>query len=152
MKTDNLQPHFWMLEDIQLRCRLAAEALAQALKIGDEIIDLLESAEEKAFFTVVQHDADTFQRVSLSYALHLRETNIAQQLRRNLELKKPLNPRLVAELGALLDEDVVNQHGKGRVLEMKRLYTEDPANFVVSYLLPSDASPMEGGTFTLTTR
>jgi hypothetical protein len=152
MKTDNLQPHFWMLEDIQLRCRLAAETMAQALKIGDEIIDLLDSAEEKAFFTVVQRDADSFRRVSLSYALHLRETNIAQQLRRNLELKKPPNPRLVAELGTLLDEDVANQHGKGRVLEMRRLFAEDPAAFVSGYLLPCDVSPMEGGTFTLTTR
>jgi len=91
MKTDNLQPHFWMLEDIQLRCRLAAEALAQALKIGDEIIDLLESAEEKAFFTVVQHDAAPFSG-SVSAMRFIYGRPHRAQLRRNLELKKPSTP------------------------------------------------------------
>jgi hypothetical protein len=152
MAVDNAAPSFWMLEDIQLRCQIAADTLRQALVIGTEIVDLLTSPEEKAYFELVQHDADIYRRVSLSYALHLRETNIAVQLRQNIALGKPLNERLVAEMRRLLDTDVANQDGKGRILEMRRLYAEDPAAFVSNYLLPSDGAPQEDGTFTLTTR
>jgi hypothetical protein len=152
MRTDNAQSGFWELEDIQLRCQSAAEATEQALNIGNEIIAQLTSATEKAFFAGIQHDADYFRRVCVSYAVHIRETNIAQQLRRNLALNKPLNQRLVAEMAKLLAEDVANQDGKGRVLEMKRLFAEDSAAFVNSYLLPTDKTPLEEGEFTLTTR
>ena len=152
MAVDNAAPTFWMLEDIQLRCQIAADTLAQALDIGKEIPSLLTTSEEKAYFEIVQRDTDTYRRVSLSYALHLRETNIAQQLRHDIALGKPLNEKLVAEMKRLLDTDVTNQDGKGRVLEMRRLFVEDPAAFVSNYLLPSDGAPQEEGTFTLTTR
>jgi hypothetical protein len=152
MRTDNEQSGFWELEDIQLRCQCAADAMRRALDVGAEMISQLSSAKDKAFFAEIQHDADYFRRVCVSYAVHIRETNIAQQLRRDLALNKPLNQRLVAEMGKVLDEDVANQDGKGRVLEMKRLFAEDPAAFVGSYLLPSDKTPLEEGAFTLTTR
>ncbi len=152
MQTDNSQSHFWMLEDVQLRCQIAADTNQQAIKIGTEIINKVSSPAEKTFFSDIQRDADYFRRVSLSYALHLRETNIAQQLRRDLALGKPLNQRLVAEMNWVLDADVVNQNGKGRVLEMKRLFAEDPAAFVANYLIPTDVTSAEEGTFTLTTR
>ena len=152
MAVDNGLPSFWMLEDIQLRCRIAAGILEEALSIGKEIPGLLTSPEEKAYFETVQRDTDFYRRIAVSYALHLRETNIAQQLRQNIAQGKPLNTRLVAEMSRLLDEDVVNQNSEGRVLEMRRLYAEDPGAFVSNYLLPSDGAPMEDGLFTLTTR
>jgi hypothetical protein len=152
MRTDNVQSNFWELEDIQLRCQMAADTLLQALKTGDEIINLLSSPEEKAFFRDIQQDADYYRRVGLSYALHIRETNIAQQLRRDLALRKPLTERLVTEMGKVLDADIANQDGKGRVLEMKRLFAQDPAAFVADYLLPTDRAPNEEGGFSLTTR
>lgn len=152
MQTDNSQSHFWMLEDVQLRCQIAADTTQQAISIGTEIIDKVSSPAEKMFFSDIQRDADYFRRVSLSYALHLRETNIAQQLRQDRALGKPLNERLVAEMSRVLDADVANQNGKGRVLEMKRLFAEDPAAFIANYLIPTNVSSAEEGTFTLTTR
>ena len=152
MQTDNSQSPFWMLEDVQLRCQIAADTTQRALNIGSEIISKISSPDEKTFFMNIQRDADYFRRVSLSYALHIRETNIAQQLRRNLTLGKPLNDRLIAEMGRVLDADVANQDGKGRVLEMKRLFSEDPAAFVANYLIPTNVNRGEEGPFTLTTR
>jgi len=152
MQTDNAQSCFWLLEDVQLRCQIAADTIQQALAVGKEIIAMVDSVEEKEFFGGIQKDADYFRRVSLSYALHIRETNIAQQLRQDLKLGKPLKPSLVEEMKKVLDADVANQDGKGRVVEMKRLYLEDPGQFVSDYLLPTDQTRMEEGGFTLTTR
>jgi len=50
----------------------------QALTVGNQILSLV-SDPPKELFTQIQHDADYFRRVCLSYALHIRETNIAQQ-------------------------------------------------------------------------
>ena len=152
MQTDNSQPHFWLLEDVELRCRIAAEVTQQALKIGKQVIDLVSSDDEKTFFSNIQRDADYFRRVSVSYAAHIRETNIAQQLRQDIAWNRPLNERLVAEMGKVLDEDVANQDGKGRVVEMKRLFAEDAAEFVANYLLPTNLTRAEMGVFTMTTR
>jgi hypothetical protein len=152
MQTDDSQSNFWMLEDVQLRCQIAADTMQKALDVGKEIIELVSSVEGKNFFQSIQLDADYFRRVSLSYSLHIRETNIAYQLRRDLSLDKPLNDGLVKEMQQVLDKDVANQDGKGRVVEMRRLFSEDPAAFVANYLLPTDKSPAEEGAFTLTTR
>jgi hypothetical protein len=77
-----------------------------------------------------------------------------------------MTPALVKELEELLDADVANQKGEGRVVEMRRLYRDSPAAFVQRYLIPVDFTPdqlqpifdeklyvpAEKGPFTLTTR
>jgi hypothetical protein len=107
--------------------------------------------------------------VSRSYTLHLRETNVAEMLRQDLSAGRPMSATLVKELGQLLDSDVANQEGHGRVVEMRRLYNENAEAFVRRFLIPVDiksggqepfsrdlpseqfAEP-EKGFFTLTTR
>lgn len=152
MKTDSAQPHFWMLEDVQLRCQLAADILGKAIDLGARIIAELPDSRDKAQFQQIQTDADIFRRVSRSYALHLRETNIAQMLRQDLAAGRAMTPALVDELHRLLDSDVENQQGSGRVVEMRRLYVQSPEDFVRRYLIPTDSNPNERGNFTLTTR
>jgi hypothetical protein len=152
MKTDAAQPHFWMLEDVELRCKLAADTLDKARDLGARIIAELPDARDKAQFQQIQGDLDVFRRVSRSYALHLRETNIAQMLRQDLAASRPMTPALVEELHGLLDADVANQHGSGRVVEMRRLYAESPEDFIRRYLIPTDSTQGERGMFTLTTR
>jgi hypothetical protein len=58
----------------------------------------------------------------------------------------------VEELRRLLDADVDNQKGQGRVVEMRRLYNESPEEFVRRYLVPATGMPNERGNFSLTTR
>jgi hypothetical protein len=152
MKTDNVQPHFWMLEDVELRCKLTADTLDQAHNLGARILGELANAHDKAQFQQIQDDVDTFRRVSRSYALHLRETNIAQMLRQDLAAGRPMTPALVEELHQLLDSDVDNQKGRGRVVEMRRLFIQNQEEFVRRYLIPTDLTRNDKGFFTLTTR
>jgi hypothetical protein len=55
-------------------------------------------------------------------------------------------------LGSLLDADVANQLGLGRVVEMRRLYQKSPQEFIRRYLIPGQGAPADRGDFTLTTR
>jgi hypothetical protein len=152
MKTDAAQPHFWMLEDVELRCQLAADLLDKATAQYLRMQPDLKSTADRDQFQHIQQGVDAFRRVSRSYALHLRETNVAQMLRQDLGANRPMNAALAKELGQLLDADVQNQDGKGRVVEMRRLYLASPVEFVRRYLLPGEGSPAEQGPFTLTTR
>jgi hypothetical protein len=152
MKTDSAQPHFWMLEDVQLRCSLSADILQKAAGVYARLSDELPNAADRAQFRRIHDDADTFRRISRSYALHLRETNIAQMLRQDLDAKRPMTAALVKELRQLLDSDVDNQNGAGRVVEMRRLFLVNPGEFLRRYLIPTDEVSYEKGYFTLTTR
>jgi hypothetical protein len=152
MKTDELQPHFWMLEDVELRCKLVADVLEKATAIAQRIAGGLLNAQDRTQFELIQHDVDTFRRVSRSYALHLRESNVAKMLRQDLIAGRPMTVALVKELGRLLEADVRNQNNTGRVVEMRRLYNESPDLFVRRYLIPGQGAPAERGLFTLTTR
>ena len=155
MRTENnTQPHFWMLEDVELRCKLAAGLLDKADELAGRLLTKLADAADRSLFQQIRKDADVFRRVSRSYALHLRETNIAQMLRQDLTAGRPMTPALVEELRLLLDSDVVNQNSHGRVLEMRRLYLENSKEFIQRYLIPVEglSVPPEKGFFTLTTR
>jgi hypothetical protein len=152
MKTDDAQPHFWMLEDVELRCRLAAEILDRAGVLAARLFNALPDPADRAQFRRIQFDVDVFRRVSRSYALHIRETNVAQMLRQDLAAGRPMTVALTKELGELIDSDSANQNGQGRVVEMRRLYAESPEGFVRRYLIPVDGTPEEKGPFTLTTR
>jgi hypothetical protein len=136
---DKTQPRFWMLEDMGLRCALAANTFEKASVLGERLARELMSSEDKAQFAQIQGDIDIVLRASRSYALHIRETNVSQMLRQDLSAGRPMTAPLVQELGDLLDADVANQHQKGRVVEMRRLYREDPKNFVLSFLIPNTA-------------
>ena len=152
MQTKNGQPHFWMLEDVQRRCKTAADILDQASVLSRQLLAKLSDHEDKAQFKLIQDGADIFRRVSRSYQLHLRETNVAQMLRQDLGAGRPLNHRLVSELSHLLDADAANQNMSGRVMKMRQLYATDPERFLRSVLIPTDTTNFEKGPFSLTTR
>ena len=52
----------------------------------------------------------------------------------------------------LLDADVENQRGKGRVVDMRDAFAADPEEFVREKLDPTDKTPHERGVFSITTR
>jgi hypothetical protein len=168
MKTEDTQPHFWLLEDVELRCKLAADILGQASALSGRLLGELTGAADRVYFERVESDVEVFRRVARSYSLHLRETNVAQMLRQDMDAQRPMNPGLLKELAGLLDADVNNQGGQGRVLGMRDLYKKDPRAFLQRYLVPvyaatrqqplsRDLPPLdvprpEKGSFTLTTR
>lgn len=150
MKTDDLQPHPWMLEDISLRCGLAAEEFKIALDMKKEILALCPTEAvpmlQESFSSV-----EYFMRVCVSYALHLRQTNVAMLLREDIEKGRGLSDFLVAEMEELLRRDIENQNG-GRVEKIYGEFQSDRVKWLEKYLNTDDYNEMEKGYFSLTTR
>ena len=151
MKTDDRQPHPWMLEDIQLRCGLAAEALEAAIREGKALLPRL-SEDRRPQAEEAVADLDRFRRICVSYELHLRETNVAALLRENQFRGMPLPQDLLREMDSLLERDEENQEGRGRVVRVRRAWRENPEEWLQMYLLPSEENRREKGYFSLTTR
>jgi len=152
MMIDDRQPHPFLLEDVQLRCEQAAEYLARALERCKALVVAITSEGDRELIQQIARDADRLRRVATSYALHLRETNVAMLLRQDAEEGRTLTPRLVDEMRRLLKLDVENQRGQGRVVEMKRRFEEDPADFLRHTLVPTEETVLERGHHTFTTR
>ena len=151
MVTDDEAPHPSMMEDVQLRCELAGAKLAEAAQLARELLPHLtgQLAEEmkKTILSV-----DYFSRVSISYALHLRETSVAAMLRQLREKGEPLRSDLLTELGSLLARDVKNQDGTGIVCTVKQAFDSDPDSWLDTYLLPTTEALDEKGRFSVTSR
>jgi hypothetical protein len=154
MLTEDKQPHPFLIEDVQLRLELAAEKLKEAQHVADELTSIAagRAPEHQERVEKLRQDIDTLRRVTRSYALHLRETNVATLLRVDLENRRPLTAALVEEMRGLLAADCENQKNSGRVVEMRRAFEADPAKWVQKELLPIQNQPREKGVFTLTTR
>lgn len=151
MKTDDNQPHPWMLEDIQLRCELAAGSLAKAIETGKTILDQLNEKQRIQMEESIS-SLDGFRRVCICYTLHLRETNVAMLLREDKAKGRPLSGHLKEEMDQLLLSDAQNQNHQGRVMDILKFWQEDPEKWLDTYLLPSTDNGMEKGYFSLTTR
>jgi hypothetical protein len=107
MKVDNNQPHPWMLEDVELRCRMAAERWAEALNVGRTLAAKVPELIRKDF-TQGLDDLARLRRRAVAYACHLRETNLATVMRRHLDLNPHIVEKMGCELLALLNEDREN--------------------------------------------
>ncbi|MCX6895011.1 MAG: hypothetical protein NTZ16_05820 [Verrucomicrobia bacterium] len=111
MRKDNAQPDPWMLEDVQLRCQLAADRWEGALALGQKCLkDIPPSL--AADFAKTLADLGGIRRHALAYVFHLRETNLATILRKAAELKLPRPQKSVDELLALLQADLENHRAE----------------------------------------
>jgi len=100
-------PDPWMLEDVQLRCELAARSMEQALGIGNKIRDNIpQSLQGK--FDLNQDDLAAFRRRALAYAYHLRETNLTVLLRKAREQGQPASDKMVTGLLIVMKNDLMN--------------------------------------------
>ncbi|EIP97949.1 hypothetical protein OpiT1DRAFT_02399 [Opitutaceae bacterium TAV1] len=144
MKTDNLQPDPWMLEDVQLQCQLSAERLADALAMGRDMLtkNRLPADLEQGFRKTVEA-WDEFRRRALSYGYHIRETNLTTVMRRQREAGHAIPARVIDELVATLKADQENQRSHEPCGRALRLLDEDMDAFLSSYfLLPDDEAPL----------
>lgn len=151
MVTDDNEPHPSMMEDIQLRCELAGSKLAQAAGMAKDILPHLADVLAQQMVQTIQC-VSYFSRVCFSYALHLRETNVANMLRTLRENGKPLRSDLLAELRSLLVRDVENQDGRGFVCDVLKSFDESPEKWLDTYLLPTAEALDEKGRFSVTSR
>lgn len=111
MKTDNSQPDPWMLEDVQLRCELAAERWADALNHA-KAFQASVPAPLSPVFARNLSDLAGLRRRAVTYSLHLRETNLATILRKAAEMKLPQRQKAVDELLAALKADLENHRAE----------------------------------------
>lgn len=100
-------PDPWMLEDVQLRCELAARSMEQALEVGKLITGNIPKG-ISGVFDLNLAELAAFRRHALAYAYHLRETNLTTLLRKARLQGQPAPDKLVAELLVLLKTDLAN--------------------------------------------
>lgn len=111
MKTDDAQPDPWMLEDVQLRCHLAAERWETARARGERLKKAVPAALLPDFEKNLANLAG-LRRRAIAYALHLRETNLATVLRKAAELNLPSPQKSLDELLAALTADRENHRAE----------------------------------------
>jgi hypothetical protein len=156
MKTDSADPDPWMMEDVQLRCELAAErwaaALTHAKTFGKSVPESLSRDFGKA-----QSDLAGLRRRAVTYALHLRETNLALVLRKAKEMKQPLPEKSLAELREALTADLENYRvetsGKDwpEMQQAIDLLGKNPDEFLQKYFAPGP-DQMSKGIWSITSR
>lgn len=100
-------PDPWMLEDVQLRCELAAKSMELALETGNKAVNSVPQNLKKTFQLNLDELA-AFRRRALAYAYHLRETNIAMLLRKAREQGQPAPEKMMTELHVIMKNDLRN--------------------------------------------
>jgi hypothetical protein len=151
MKTDNIQPDVWMLEDVQLRCELAAERIEEAVRLGTRIVKQLPAALAEAVELTLA-DLSAWKQRTLSYAYHIRETSLTQILRQELKSGKTAPERIVRELKDVLTADMKNQGAEEPCLSAIRCLETDANEFTRQYFCESGTDTVSKGNFTLTSR
>jgi hypothetical protein len=163
MKTDDSQPDPWMLEDVQLRCQLAADRWEAALARGGQFADSVPAPLADVFKRNLA-DLAGLRRRALAYALHLRETNLATVLRMAAELKQPRPQKSVDDLLAALKADLENHRAElaaplsgqkaPRWRDMEQaiaLLQQNPDEFLQKFL-KEDPDKHSKGVFSVTSR
>lgn len=114
MRTDNTEPHPWLLEDVQLRCAAAADAFDDAVALLHAAADEVD-ADHRAVVTAGAAELAAVSVRLRAYALHLRATNLARHLRAWWHRPGAEVGHLVTELRDVLARDLANQRRAVRV-------------------------------------
>jgi hypothetical protein len=106
MRVDNTEPHPWLLEDVQLRCQLAADSMASAVRLlEDRLLD--EADAPSAHLRSQAAEMRGFITRARAHALHIRITVLAALARQSGAGR--VRHRILAEIRELLDADATNQ-------------------------------------------
>lgn len=141
MRTSETEyPHFWMLEDAQLRFDMTAEKISQALTVAEDVKNDIPAEYLEDFNQGVEELTGFRQRV-VAYVCHIRETNICSMLREQLKRSGVLNEALIAELKIVLQRDKENQENSKMIADALALLEKNPKEFLDVYFIQySDAS------------
>lgn len=120
----------WLLEDIGLRCGLAAERLERAALACEGALGVAPPA-LRQYLASSLGELREFRRRALCYALHARESNLATAMREEIRLHGAVSGRSVREMADLLTADGAN---RGTPLsEELALLASDPSEFTRRY-------------------
>jgi hypothetical protein len=169
----NLEDDPWLREDVELRCRMAAEAWQQALTLGETTLPGVPEGLQLNFERNLV-DLGRLRRRALAYAYHLRETNLAEVLRAYpsapQRIYDDLRATLQADLASYEEErqaekqaarlgmvqlasltDVDSMPDWTEAEEALSLLEKDPPAFLAAYLLKTPGTA-EKGVFSVTSR
>ncbi|GAA3603446.1 hypothetical protein GCM10022396_20990 [Flavivirga amylovorans] len=136
MRTSETEdPHFWMLEDAQLRFQKSAEKIDKALTIANEIKDNVPN-EFKDSFNAGISELTSLHKALLSYTYHIRETNLSALMRSSLEQTGKVKDANLNELKSLLQKDIENQGTSEFVGPALELLESDINQFLGTYFQP----------------
>lgn len=151
MKTEDSQPHPWMLEDVELRLRMAVGKIEEALALGEAVVsDVLPGMQGP--LTAALQDYRFVLKIAKSYIYHLRETNLAHVMRFSKEKNRDIPARTLDEMRETLELDNRNQGGNEEVQESLRLLDADVDLFLETFFRTDKADGLSRGHHTMTSR
>ena len=150
MKVNNDEPHPWMLEDVQLRCDLAAGRFQAALELGKAVLPRLEGSLAERFARNLA-DLDGLLRRSRAYVYHIRASSLAGMLRVRLANDEELPDAMRAELLAVLRADQTNMGQPEPLGTAIALYERNLPAFLRTYFTVTE-NVASKGVFSLTSR
>lgn len=126
------EPHFWMLEDAQLRFEATARKVDQALVAAT---DARNDVPEKylAEFDMGVKELIGFKQRCLAYTYHIRETNLCKMMRRSIEKTGKVNEANITELRTILLKDQQNQGAGNLLTPAIELLDKDLKSFLMKY-------------------
>jgi hypothetical protein len=140
LRTDQTDsPNFWMREDIQLRFEQSASKLQAAIAAAQSVQGKIPVAYQPTFDKSVEELAGLKTRV-LSYAYHLRESNLSDLIRDAAKQGLKVNERNAQELRSLLVQDQKNMGSEEPMRSAITLFDSDFDKFLKTYFLPSAPS------------
>ncbi|MHB9034030.1 MAG: hypothetical protein ACYC6L_13405 [Anaerolineae bacterium] len=150
MKTDSEQPDPYLLEDIQLRCEMAAQYLFKALQAGKSFVANVRADWRPVLYAALA-EQDGMRRRLLAYVYHLRETNLVTIMRAYRSEGADVPATVLGELRELLTADQYNQAQDEPIGAALALLDKDLDAFLSAcYQLGPDT--LSRGHFSLTSR
>lgn len=129
-------PHFWMLEDAQLRFAKCAEKIEQAIAIAETIKTKVPQVYQKDFSAGVD-ELSNLRKGVLSYVYHIRETNLCNLMRSSLKNTGEIKRANLEELKEVLKKDMENQ-GSSEVIRLAlQMLEQDVEEFLDTYFIDS---------------
>jgi hypothetical protein len=125
-------PHFWMMEDAQLRYEATARKIDQALIYANEARANVPK-EYLSEFEMSIKELQGFRQRVLAYAYHIRETNLCNMMRVTFEKTGKVNESNLKELRTVLLKDQQNQGGENEIGKAVDLLDKDLKKFLLLY-------------------
>ena len=142
MRTDETnEPNFWMREDMELRFAQSASLMKQAIQAAAKARPQIPSSLKIEFEKSIR-ELSGFRRRVLAYVYHLRETNLAEDIRGSIRMRLPMKERLadIAELRRTLIEDQRNERTREPIQSALEMLDTNLNKFLKTYFLPSGPS------------
>ncbi|WP_242155579.1 hypothetical protein [Aestuariivivens sediminis] len=126
------EPHYWMLEDAQLRFEKSAEKIGKALSVANEIKDDVPNGYRESFNSSIT-ELTSLRKALLSYVYHIRETNLSSLMRSSLKNTGKIKESNLNELRSILKKDIENQGTSEFVGPALDLLESDVNQFLDTY-------------------